>query len=160
MFPPGPGIGGMIGESISPFHANGAGEFSNEDFLLVGGIAPEAGLYAVFDARLLATGADRTTAQLGRIEISVRPGSQLIEGLRRMEIARGRRHRGTGRRLIQALAATAPDFQLKIHDIEPSALDFWIALGVSFRSRPEGWEASYALPSRLRPALSDLAPAQ
>jgi hypothetical protein len=141
----------MTGEIISPFHANDAGEFSNEDFLLVGGIAPETGLYTVFDARLLAIGKNGTDARLGQIEISVRPASQLIEGLSRMEIARGRRHRGTGRRLIQALAATAPDFQLNIYDIAPSALDFWIALGVSFRPRPDGWEASYVLPSRLRP---------
>jgi hypothetical protein len=142
---------------ISPLQATGSGIFSNEDFLLVGTVPDETGLsdearigrYAVFDAHLLAAGITQPEARLGQVEIAVRQDPLLIEGLNRMEIVRGRRHRGTGRRLIQALAATAPDFRLNIYDIEPAELDFWIALGVSFRARPNGREAVYVLPLRL-----------
>jgi hypothetical protein len=152
-----PGSGVMTVAPISPLQATGAGIFSNEDFLLVGAVPAETvmaaesrtGRYAVFDAHLLAAGMAQPEARLGQVEIAIRPDSLLIEGLNRMEIVRGRRHRGTGRRLIQALAATAPDFRLNIYDIEPAELDFWIALGVSFRARPNGREAVYVLPSRL-----------
>ncbi len=30
-------------------------------------------------------------------------------------------------------------------------MDFWIALGCAFQPRPDGWDASYTLPSVLRP---------
>jgi GNAT superfamily N-acetyltransferase len=147
---------------ISRLQATGAGGFSNEDFLLVGAIPSETGpsdesrvgRYAVFDAHLLAAGIAQPEAHLGQVEIAIRPDPLLIEGLNRMEIVRSRRHRGTGRRLIQALAATAPDFRLNIYDIEPAELDFWIALGVSFRAHPNGREAVYVLPSRLCGAVT------
>jgi hypothetical protein len=156
----------MIADTVSRLAARGAGEFSNEDFLLVGGFSSDAasanetvaGSYAVFDARLLAAGGSRADAALGRIEIFLHPRSLLIEGLSRMEIPPGRRQRGAGRRLIQALAASAPEFRLNIYDIRPPALDFWIALGCSFRPRPGGWDGSYVLPTALRRAPAEALP--
>ena len=153
----------MTRDCISRLDASTPAEFSNADYLLVRGIAADAAAvpntiacsYAVFDARRLAAGCARPDAALGRVEISLFPRSLLIEGLYRMEIATARRQRGAGRRLIQALAATAPEFQLNIYDIRPAALDFWIALGCSFRPRPGGWDAVYALPIGLRPPLPD-----
>jgi hypothetical protein len=149
----------MTTEFASRLVARSIAEFFSEDFLLSGTAMPDivpraetitAG-YAVFDARLLATGADRTEAALGRVELVIYQRSLMIEGLSRMEIASGRRQRGAGRRLIQALAATAPDFRLNIYDVRPAALDFWIALGCTFRPCPGGWDGCYVLPTGLRP---------
>jgi len=153
----------MTVDPVSRLAACSAAEFANAEFVLVGGVTPGiatasstvAASYAVFDATLLAGGADRAAAALGRVEIFLYPRSLLIEGLNRMEIANGRRQRGAGRRLIQAMAATAPDFKLNIYDIRPAALDFWIALGCTFRPRQSGWDASYALPASLRPTAPD-----
>jgi hypothetical protein len=153
----------MIVDFVSRLSARNPAEFSNEEFLLFGELAPSpaapaepvTATYAVFDARMLAAGSSRAEAALGRVELSVYPRSMLIEGLSRMEISAGRRQRGAGRRLIQSLAATAPDFQLNIYDIRPPALDFWIALGCSFQPRPGGWDASYILPTSLRPTLPE-----
>jgi hypothetical protein len=135
--------------------------FANDDFLLSGEVMPGAptqpdtiaAAYAVYDARLLANGSE--DAALGRVEILVYPERLLIDGLVRLEIAAGRRQRGAGRRLIQAMAATAPDYRLNIYDIQPSALDFWIALGCAFRPRGQGLDASYVLPPALRVAPID-----
>jgi len=146
-------------EPVSRLSASSAAEFSNEEFLLVGGLVPDAvaaaspvaASYAVFDAVMLAAGTSRTDAALGRVEVFVFPRTLLVDGVSRMEIVTGRRQRGAGRRLIQALAATAPDYQLNIYDIRPAELDFWIALGCSFRPRPGGWDASYGLPAGLQP---------
>lgn len=151
---------------ISNFYANSPAEFANSEFLLVGGTLADsiaaanavAGSYAVFDAKRLAKGAARADAALGRIEILLYPRSLLIDGLSRMEIAGERRQRGVGRRLIQSLAATTPEFELNIYDIRPASLDFWIALGCHFRRRPGGWEASYILPQNLRPPVPDSVP--
>jgi hypothetical protein len=153
----------MTSEPVARLAAKSAAEFSNEEFLLVGGIKPDVAIgsaiaaasYAVYDARLLASGTIGPEAALGRVEISLYPRSLQIEGLNRMEIATGRRQRGAGRRLIQALAATAPDFQLAIHDIRPAALDFWIALGCTFQPRSEGREGRYTLPAGLRSTAPD-----
>jgi hypothetical protein len=149
----------MTAEPVARLAASSASEFANAEFVLAGGIMPGvavasntvAASYAVFDAALLASGTERAEAALGRVEIFLYPRSLLIEGLNRMEIANGRRQRGAGRRLIQALAATAPDFRLNIYDIRPAALDFWIALGCTFRPRASGWDASYILPASLHP---------
>jgi|GEM_PF-3760591 hypothetical protein len=155
----------MTVDPVSRLSAKSAAEFSNEEFLLIGGVSSDTGVgsntacgsYAVYDARLLAAGSVRSDAVLGRVEISLYPRSLLIEGLNRMEIASRRRQRGAGRRLIQALAATAPDFQLTIYDIRPAALDFWIALGCTFKpcAEGEGWDACYSLPAGLRPPVPD-----
>jgi hypothetical protein len=149
----------MTTESVSRLFAYSIAEFSSEDFLLSGNVVPDivtraetiAASYAVFDARLMASGVGKAEAALGRVELVLYQRSLLIEGLSRMEIAPGRRQRGAGRRLIQALAATAPDCRLNVYDIRPAALDFWIALGCSFRPRPGGWDGSYVLPVSLRP---------
>jgi hypothetical protein len=153
----------MTIDPISSLCASTPAEFANSEFLLVGGTLADsiaaanavAGSYAVFDATRLAKGAARAEAALGRIEILLYPRSLLIDGLSRMEIASERRQRGIGRRLIQSLAATTPEFELNIYDIRPASLDFWIALGCNFRRRPGGWEASYILPQNLRPHLPD-----
>ncbi len=149
----------MSTDRITRLSGHSPAELANRDFLLVAETAPGAvspiepvtAFYAVFDAKALADGAGRADAALGRIELVIHPRSLLIDGLSRMEIAAGRRQRGAGRRLVQALAASAPGFQLNIYDIRPPAMDFWIALGCAFQPRPDGWDASYTLPSVLRP---------
>ena len=153
----------MSTDRIARLTGHGPAELANQEFLLLAEAAPGAvspsepvaAGYAVFDARALAEGASRADAALGRIELVIHPRSLLIDGLSRMEISAGRRQRGAGRRLVQALAATAPDFQLTIYDIRPPAMDFWIALGCAFQPRPDGWDGSYTLPSALRPPVAD-----
>ena len=153
----------MSTDRIARLAGHSPAELANEDFLLLAEATPGAvspsepvtAFYAVFDARALADGASRADAALGRIELVIHPRSLLIDGLSRMEISAGRRQRGAGRRLVQALAATAPDFQLAIYDIRPPAMDFWIALGCAFQPRPDGWDASYTLPSVLRPLVPE-----
>lgn len=143
--------------------ATSVARFANDDFLLSGEVLPGApkqpdtvaATYAVYDARLLANGTEAEDAALGRVEIIVYPERLLIDGLIRLDIAARRRQRGAGRRLIQAMAATAPDYRLNIYDIQPSALDFWIALGCAFRPRGQGLDASYVLPPALRAAPID-----
>ena len=153
----------MSTDRIARLTGQSPAELANEDFLLIGEPLPTAlsphepiaAGYAVFDARLLADGSDRADAALGRIELAIHPRSLSIVGLSRMDISAGRRQRGAGRRLIQALAATAPDFQLTIYDIHAKAMDFWIALGCAFQPRPGGWDATYTLPTSLRPATPE-----
>jgi len=150
----------MTAEPAARLVATSVARFANDDFLLSGEVIPGApaqsdtvaAAYAVFDARLLTNGAESEEAALGRVEMFVYPERLLIDGLIRLEITASRRQRGAGRRLIQALAATAPDYRLNIYDIQPSALDFWIALGCAFRPRGEGLDASYVLPLALRGA--------
>jgi hypothetical protein len=153
----------MSTDRVARLTGQSPAELANEDFLLIGESTPTAfppnepvaAGYAVFDARLLADGTSRANAALGRIELVIHPRSLLIDGLSRMEISAGRRQRGAGRRLIQALAATAPNFHLAIYDIRPVAMDFWIALGCAFQPRPDGWDGSYTLPTNLRPAPAE-----
>jgi hypothetical protein len=153
----------IMAESAVRLVATSVVRFANDEFLLSGEVIPGAptqpdtvaATYAVFDARLMANGAEAEEAALGRVEMFVYPERLLIDGLIRLEITAGRRQRGAGRRLIQALAATAPDYRLNIYDIQPAALDFWIALGCAFRPRGAGLDASYVLPLALRAASVD-----
>jgi len=153
----------MTAQRAGRLYATSIDQFANEEFLLSGNIVPDAwavtdtvaAAYDVFDARLLADGSAAEAATLGRVDVLVDPDRLLIDGLTRLEIGAGRRQRGAGRRLVQSLAATAPAGRLNIYDIQPEALDFWIALGCAFRPRGDVLDGSYVLPQAQRGGSTD-----
>jgi len=137
--------------SINP---SGLRQYTNGEILLLGGYSrsgstPDGTVgagFVVFDASRMAAGAPSDDARLGKVELFlIQPHLQLVHGLVNIEVCAELRLRGIGRRIVEAIAATAPDQRLKIYDIQQDAVPFWIRLGCAFRPRPPAWDAYFSL---------------
>jgi len=140
--------------SIAP---SGLRQYANDDILLLGGYSrsgstPDGTVgagFIVFDARQIAAGIPSDDARLGKVELFlIRPQLQLVHGLINIEVLTALRRQGVGRRIVQAIAATAPDARLKIYDIQQAAVPFWIRLGCAFHPRPPTWDAYFSLQTK------------
>lgn len=134
--------------------ASGLRQYANADILLLGGYsrsgdAPEGTIgagFAAYDRRRMTGDMPEETAKLGTVEIFlIPPQLRLFHGLVRIDVVPALRRQGNGRRIIEALAATAPDEQLRIYDVQQDALAFWIQLGCTFQARPPAWDALFRL---------------
>lgn len=137
--------------------SSGLRQYSNDDILLLGGYSrsgstPDGTVgagFMVFDMRQLAVGDPPDDARLGKVELFLlQPQLQQIHGLVNIEVLPALRRRGIGRRVVEAIAATAPDTTLKIYDIQQDAVPFWIRLGCTFHPRPPTWDASFRLQTK------------
>lgn len=136
------------------FHVNGLGlsQFYNDDVVLAGGIRTgkpgtegTARLkYTAYDRRAMNRGIPAQEAELGTLEINVRPHDGSIEGLVDLTIKRALRGQGFGRRVVEAVAATSPE-GLKVYDIKASARGFWAAVGCEIAPKAKGRQQDGAM---------------
>lgn len=132
----------------------GLRQYENEDILLLGGYhragsTPSGTIgagFTAFDVRQLVAGVPADSAKLGTVELFLpQQQMQLFHGLVNIEVCASLRRQGIGRRIVQSIAATAPDRRLKIYDVQAAALRFWVQLGCTFQPRPPAWDAYFTL---------------
>jgi hypothetical protein len=128
----------------------GLEQLANDDIALMGGMRSGSSManemrlrYTIHDlAKLRAEGAGREDLpkyQMGYVDLFVEDGTGKVNGLVNIEMDRGKKKQGMGRRVIEALLAS--DFvgdKLYIHDIEPKAKGFWKKMGAYPVDRTEG----------------------
>lgn len=132
--------------------AFGMTQFANDDIALAGGARTgrksTAGTvmlrYTAYDARQILAGIPAAQAEVGFVEINVRPDDGTIEGLVKLEVAKGLRGQGIGRRIVEAIAATSPE-GLKVYDIKASAIGFWQSVGCEVADKRPGRQRDGAM---------------
>lgn len=136
---------------------SGLRQYANDDILLLGGYSrsgstPDGTVgagFIAFDARQIAAGMTLDSARIGTVELFlIKPQLERIHGLINIEVCPALRRRGIGRRIVEAIAATAPDTRLKIYDIQQDAVLFWIRLGCAFHPRPPAWDGYFSLQTK------------
>lgn len=119
----------------------GLTQYENEDFVLAGGFrSGNSGpgttrlKYMIYDLRMIKAGHDHEQAEIGYVELFVEDRTGEIVGLSNIELKKGIRRTGYGKKIIRDIVDTTKS-GLKVYDIQRKAKKFWDKIGVEYTDK-------------------------